>query len=218
MFYGSASAISVVLGVCLLLFGLSLLLRGTWFWGWIRGMSGVFFIALAAGLTFVALDLYSYQQLLVDKPIATIHFKQIEKQKFLSTVAMSDNGEVSEFYLSGDLWQIDARVIRWRGAMRTLGGKPGYRLDRISGRYLTLTDERTQDRTVYNLRKQEYGLDLWAWAREQDGLPWMEAAYGSATYVPMADNATFEVALSHSGLVAKPLNEAAEQAVQYWRD
>ena len=218
MFYGSASAISVLLGVCLLIFGLSLLLRGTWFWGWIRGMSGVFFIALAVGLTFIALDLYSYQQLLVDKPIATVSFEQIEKQKFVATVAMTARGDVDEYYLSGDQWQMDARVIRWKGAMRTLGGKPGYRLDRISGRYLTLADERTQDRTVYSLREQEYGLDLWAWAREQDGMPWMEAAYGSATYVPMADGAVFEVALSHSGLVAKPLNEAAEQAVQYWRD
>lgn len=218
MFYGAASIISVLIGICVLIFGLHLLLRGTWFLGWVRGMVGVFFIALAIGLTFIALDLYSYQQLLVDKPIATVSFEQIDERKFVATLAMSDSGETSEYYLTGDQWQIDARVIRWKGAMRTLGGKPGYRLDRISGRYLTVADERTQERTVYSLSSQEYGLDLWALAREQERLPWMDAAYGSATFVPMADDAVYEVALSHTGLLAKPLNAAAEQAVNHWRD
>lgn len=218
MFYGAASIISVLIGICVLIFGLHLLLRGTWFLGWVRGMVGVFFIALAIGLTFIALDLYSYQQLLVDKPIATVSFEQIDERKFVATLAMSDSGETSEYYLTGDQWQIDARVIRWKGAMRTLGGKPGYRLDRISGRYLTVADERTQERTVYSLSSQKYGLDLWALAREQERLPWMDAAYGSATFVPMADDAVYEVALSHTGLLAKPLNAAAEQAVNHWRD
>lgn len=218
MFYAAASIISVLIGICVLIFGLHLLLRGTWFFGWIRGMTGVFFIAIAVGLTFIALDLYSYQQLLIDKPIATVSFEQIDKRKFVATLAITDNGETSEYYLSGDQWQIDARVIRWKGAMRTLGGKPGYRLDRISGRYLTVEDERVQERTVYSLSSQEYGLDLWALAREQERLPWMDAAYGSATFVPMADGAVYEVALSHSGLLARPLNAAAEQAVNHWRD
>lgn len=218
MFYGAASLISTLVGLLVLIVGVRLLLKGTWFWGWIRGMGGVFLIALAIGLSFIALDLYSYQQLLIDKPVATVSFAQVDKQKFIATVTKTDSGETSEYYLSGDQWQIDARVIRWKGAMRSFGGKPGYRLDRISGRYLTLEDERTRERTVYALREQEYGIDLWAWARDQDQMPWMDAAYGSATFLPMADGALYEVALSHSGLLAKPLNAAAEKAVNYWRD
>lgn len=218
MFYGAASITSILVGLVVLFIGVRMLFKGTWFWGWLRGMGGVFFIALAIGLGFIALDLHSYQQLLIDKPIATVSFKQVERQKFIASVAATDSGETSEFYLSGDQWQIDARVIRWKGALRSFGGKPGYRLDRISGRYSTLEDERTQQRTVYALREQEYGIDLWAWAHEQNQMPLMDAAYGSATFLPMADGALFEVALSHSGLVAKPLNAAAEKAVNYWRE
>lgn len=216
MFYSAASVVSVVVALLVLLFGTRMLLKGTWFWGWLRGMGGVFFIALAIGLTFIALDLYSYQQLLIDKPIASVSFTQVEPQRYIASVTLSDSGETKEYYLSGDQWQIDARVIRWKGMLRSVGGKPGYRLDRISGRYLTLQDERTQERTVYTMQKQEHGLDLWAWAKNQENAPWIDAAYGSATFLPMADGALFEVALSHSGLVAKPLNSSAEKAVNFW--
>lgn len=218
MFYSAASIASVAIGLVVLILGLRLLLKGTWVGGWVRGMSGVFFVALAVGLAFIALDLYSYQQLLIDKPVARVDFTRVEKQKYIATLTMVDSGETSEYYLSGDQWQIDARVIRWKGAMRSVGGKPGYRLDRISGRYLSVDDERTQQRTVYALGEKEYGIDLWAWAREQERLPWMDAAYGSATFLPMADGAAFEVALSHSGLLAKPINEAAKRAVNLWQD
>lgn len=218
MFYSVASIASVAIGLVVFILGLRLLLKGTWIGGWVRGMSGVFFIALAVGLTFIALDLYSYQQLLIDKPVARVDFTQVDKKKFIAKLSMVDSGQTREFYLSGDQWQIDARVIRWKGAVRTVGGKPGFRLDRISGRYASVADERTQQRTVYALEEQEYGLDLWAWARERDDLPWMDAAYGSATFLPMADGAAFEVALAHSGLVAKPLNDAAKRAVNIWQD
>lgn len=218
MFYGAASLVGFVVGLIIFFVGVRLLLQGTWFWGWVRGMGGVVFIALAAGLTLVALDLYSYQQLLVDKPIARVAFQQVDRQKFIATVTLEDSGETSEFYLRGDQWQIDARVIRWKGPLRTLGGKPGFRLDRISGRYLSLQDERTQERTVYALNENEYGMDIWAWAREREQVPWVDAAYGSATFLPMADGAEFQLALAHSGLLAKPLNEPAKRAVNTWND
>jgi hypothetical protein len=40
--------------------------------------------------------------------------------------------------------------------------------------------------------------------------------YGSATYLPMADGADYEVTVSQSGLVARPLNDAARLAVGAW--
>ena len=39
-------------------------------------------------------------------------------------------------------------------------------------------------------------------------MPWADALYGSAVYVPMSDGARYQVVVSQSGLVARPLNEA----------
>jgi hypothetical protein len=47
-------------------------------------------------------------------------------------------------------------------------------------------------------------------------LPWLDALYGSATFLPMADGALYEIKVSQSGLVARPLNQAAREAVGSW--
>src|SRR5690625_7570671 len=59
----------------------------------------------------------------------------------------SSDGTEQEFDLRGDQWQLDARIIKWQGFVAAMGVKPGYRLDRISGRYYTLEDERSAERT-----------------------------------------------------------------------
>lgn len=217
MFYSVATVLTGIIAALLLLIALRTLLKGTWFWGWVRGMSGALLVVSAGICALLALDLHSYRQVLIDKPVATISFQKTDHQAFVATVALTDSGLTQDYYLKGDQWQIDARIIRWKGFL-SRAAKPGYRLERISGRYVSIEDERSRERTVHALREEaEYGLDLWAWAyKNQAGVPLIEAVYGSATFVPMADGALYEVALSHTGLVAKPLNDAAKRAVNLW--
>jgi len=47
-------------------------------------------------------------------------------------------------------------------------------------------------------------------------VPWADALYGSATFMPMADGAAYEVSVSQAGLLARPLNDAARAAVDAW--
>lgn len=218
MFYSVLSVFLGILGLAILLLGLRLLLRRGWMLGWLRGMAGVCFVLLASSVGLVALDLRSYHQMQLDAPIATVSFERQDNQHFMAVFVPTETGVTQKFALRGDQWQLDARIVRWQGPLRTIGGKPGYRLDRMSGRYLSLEDERTRERTVYNLVEPDRGLDFWAWVyRHQDWVPWVDASYGSATFIPMADGALYEVALSTSGLVAKPLNAQAKRAVYYWQ-
>jgi hypothetical protein len=218
MFYSAATTVSGILAILLVLAALRTLLKGTWFWGWMRGMSGVVLLCLAAFCVLVGLDLRSYQQVLIDKPVATVSFQKVDEQAFVATVALTDSGLTTDYYLRGDQWQMDARIIRWKGLLNQAGGKPGYRLERISGRYISIEDERSRERTVHALRdEKEFGIDLWAWAyKKQANGPLIDAVYGSATFVPMVDGALYEVALSHTGLLAKPLNDTAKRAVNLW--
>ena len=48
-------------------------------------------------------------------------------------------------------------------------------------------------------------------------MPGVDAYYGTATYVPMADGARFEVNLSRDALIARPINDAARKAVGEWQ-
>jgi hypothetical protein len=60
-------------------------------------------------------------------------------------------------------------------------------------------------------------VDLWTLAHDyRSWVPWVDALYGSATYLPMADGALYQVNVSQSGLIARPLNQAAREAVGSW--
>jgi len=47
-------------------------------------------------------------------------------------------------------------------------------------------------------------------------MPGVDAHYGTATYLPMAHGAIFEVTMTRTGLIARPVNEAAREAVGDW--
>ena len=38
--------------------------------------------------------------------------------------------------LEGDLWQLDLNLLRWKSLAELIGLESGYRLERLSGRYL----------------------------------------------------------------------------------
>jgi len=60
-------------------------------------------------------------------------------------------------------------------------------------------------------------LDVWQFARKYPRLmPGVDAHYGTATYLPMAHGAVFEVTMTRTGLIARPVNEAAREAVGDW--
>jgi hypothetical protein len=128
---------------------------------------------------------------------------------------LKNKGEILD--LRGDEWQIDARVLKWRGIAVLIGFDTLYRLDRLSGRYRNIVQEITGQRTVYSL-SEEQGLDLWLIARRYAlWIPWVDALYGSATYMPMVDGASYTISVSSTGLLARPSNDIASKAVGEWR-
>jgi hypothetical protein len=79
------------------------------------------------------------------------------------------------------------------------------------------SEDGTEARTVHSLARRA-PVDVWAVAREfPTFLPGVDAYYGTATYVPMADGARFSVSLSRDALIARPANDRAKQAVGNWR-
>jgi hypothetical protein len=126
------------------------------------------------------------------------------------------DGSTQQFVLRGDEWQLDARVLKWKPVANILGFDTGYRLERLSGRYSDVASERTEPRTVYALTPDAL-IDVWNLAQRHSAwLPAVDAYYGSATYLPMADGAKFAISVSQSGLVARSENDAGRGAIDVW--
>jgi hypothetical protein len=214
--------ILTIAGVFLLLslFFLSRIFRCTRQRRYLRaGGAGLFCIASAAMMTaaaIVALTYFSYARLTNEQRIATLQFRRVAPHEFQARLIV--DGQRDRFFnLMGDEWQIDARVVSWQPPLTVLGLDPIYQLERLSGRYSDIDQEQTEARTVHALAGK-IPVDLWNVAHRFPVLaPGVDAYYGSATYVPMADGARYEVSLSRDALIARPANDAANAAVGKWR-
>jgi len=214
--------IYIIIGV-FLLFGLWLLIGGmrrVWrrspLTGSLQGMTGLLLLALGGFVIAVAVNLYTYQVLIQEQQVAELRFEALGPQYFrVYVLPEADTTQVLE--LRGDEWQIDARVLKWTGLANLLGMKTVYRLERLSGRYRDVQLERTGVHTAHRL-DEDKGIDLWALAQKSKWkLPWLDAVYGSAAYLPMADKARYRVSMSNSGLVVRADNAIAQKAIDGWQ-
>lgn len=189
----------------------------SWFMGWLTGMFGLGLLAVGGAIGLFAYDIYTYKQILVGQPVATVNFETIEDQYF-DALVVDANGKQQRFGLHGDQWQLDARIIKWQGYFSGFDIKPAFRLDRLSGRYYDIQKETTEKRSTYSLVESPLGLDLWKLinARPQ----WfsvIDAHYGTARYLPMKNGALYEISLASNGLNVRPLNDVASKAMEDWK-
>jgi hypothetical protein len=197
--------------VALALFGWALLItwRRGWFLAWLKGMWVIALLSGSAAILFTLLDFISYKNLNAEQPIATISLYQKSEQLFDVTLIDEEGLEV-RFDVAGDQWQLDARILSWQGPVAALGAKPVYRLDRLSGRYTSLEQARNSKPSVHGLYESGY-VDSWQVFRYVSG--WLDADYGSAVYMPMADGAVYSVYLTAKGMLVRPLNDVAKEAM-----
>ena len=177
---------------------------------------GAVVILLAVGGVLVATNLYTYARLTHEQEAARVQIRQLGERRY--TVSVLPNKQPAQhFEVRGDEWQIDARVLKWRAMGNLLGFDTVYRLERLSGRYGDIALEKTAPRTVYSLAVDP-GLDFWSLLKQHHQyVPFVDALYGSAAYVPMGEGAEYVVTVSNTGLVVRPGNDAARKAVGGWK-
>lgn len=184
--------------------------------GSLQSLSGLSILLASLLILSIAVNLYTYARLTYEQDIADISFVQLEQQTYKTTIRYNNNDEADEFLIYGDEWQVDARVIKWHGWSQLLGLNANYRLERISGRYSDLDDERQKPRSVYSLQTQA-GIDYWKIIKRYgEWIPWIDAHYGSATYLPMTDKSIYSLSLTQSGLIARAKNEPAIKNLSLW--
>jgi hypothetical protein len=213
-----------LLGLVLFLKGLGALFRGKVFSGLLGGVGGAGFLAAAAIATLLATDVQTYARLTYERPVATIQTRQLGPQYFEATVIQPGRGEnmpaaTNLYPLHGDEWRVEAQVLKWKPWANVLGLDTQYRLDRLSGRYRSIEQEISAERSVHPLSiDNEDGALPWrlsAWDTARKYRRYVDAVdtlYGGAAYMPMADGARYEVWITQSGLVARPANDIARNA------
>jgi len=176
-----------------------------------RLLWAVIFFLLAIGSAGLGTALIGYHRLVEETPVAKIDVRQIDAQHFALVLELPD-GRSEQADLRGDEWQIDARVIKWQPRAVMLGAQPLYRLERISGRYRDIAQTTSTTPTAQALSTDNI-VDLWQLKKRfPQWLPWIDAEYGSAAYLPLLDGTSYQVSLSPlGGLIARPADGASAE-------
>jgi len=184
--------------------------------GGFHGLAGVCFLLAATTAGLLGFSLLTYERLTHEQLAVEVMLSRVGERHYRATLTYPSR-RTQTFELRGDEWQIDARVLKWRGLANIAGFDTVYRLERIGGRYGDIESELRAPRTVHALNEPAR-IDAWELARRYNTyVPWVDALFGSAAFLPMADAALFQVRVSQSGLVARPLNQAGRDAVAGWK-
>lgn len=173
--------------------------------------NGVLLVLLALLLGLLAVALQPFRAWLAEDTVARIAVHQVGEQQF--DVELADAlGRRRNYLINGDAWQLDVRLLRWKLPALLAGAPNLYRLDRLSGRYDDLQQEREAPRSVYRLDEDAFP-DLWTLRRQfPQWIGFVDAEFGSGVYMPLFDGARYEVSLgSRGGLVARPADAATAQ-------
>jgi hypothetical protein len=163
-------------------------------------------LMLCLGLlaSIISLGIRGYQALTQEQLAATVTIQKIETQRFEAQFVFPD-GKQESFELAGDEMLVDAHILKWHPWSNILGLHTVYKLDRIAGRYTSIDDEQTEQRTVYSLA-DDNPINLFAISKRIRVKPFLDAQYGSGTFLPVEDQGVYEIYVSTSGLLIRQVN------------
>ncbi len=170
----------------------------------LRTLLGVLLIAVAGLLAIISVGTVGYNALTREEVAAWVRVEPAGPERFTAKFRFPD-GRTATYALAGNELYVDAHILKWKPIANVLGLHTQYELDRVAGRYRRLEDEQARVRTVYPLGHSK-PLDMFDLRREIPALaPLLDAEYGSASFVPADRSTEWELRVSTSGLLFRPV-------------
>ncbi len=173
-------------------------------------LAALLMLSLSALSGTISIAIQGYQALTHEALAATVKITPVGVQQFTANVILPD-GSRKIFSLAGDELYVDAHILKWKPWANILGLHTSYELDRIAGRYAAVSDETSKPHTVYTL-SQEKPVNMFELRRRFAVLdPFLDAEYGSATFINTNTAEEFKVMVSTSGLLIRKTEKEPEK-------
>jgi hypothetical protein len=191
---------------------------------------GLVSFAIAFAYWPAVMHLRTYERIPANGQVAQVYCERTGPTTFRVTLTRFPSGRMQVYELGGDEWRLDARTLFWKGRAGQLGLPSGFRLERLSARYLH-TGKPAEEAGTMRLPEgfaladfDEVGEDVWSQARA--GRRWAGAvepgrAYGP--WRPLVDKARYDVWMSHepgaldARIDVRTADAARTQAMSYTR-
>jgi len=170
-----------------------------------RSVMGSVFLVLGVLLLGVGTNLYTYHRLVNEQFVGLISIHKTKNGLF--EVVFKRSAGTERYELDGDAWQLDSKILKWKGVAYLFGFDTVFRLERLSGRYRHIDVAKKQTVRMFSLAEPD-GIDLWDWVHEhQSWVPWVDAIYGNSVYMPMENGRQYEIQVGLTGLIARPITD-----------
>jgi hypothetical protein len=201
-----AGCFFALLGILCVLSGVTALLRWRPLRFATRTLLGLLLISLGVLSGGVAVGIRGYRALTREDVAARVTVRPLGPQRFAATFRVPDRAPMT-FELAGDQIYVDAHILKWTPMANMIGLHTAYELDRVTGRYDDIAQEKSAERTIFPLGEERV-VNLFGLRRRYTALaPLLDAEYGSGTFVPVNRAATFEVRISTTGLLIREVAE-----------
>ncbi|KRT56327.1 hypothetical protein [endosymbiont of Ridgeia piscesae] len=194
--------------------GLRLVSKRKILWASLAGSAGTSAALVGLFLMLLGLNLHTYTKLTAEQVLAKVI---VGEKSELGRVLMLriDGKQPIRLDMPGEEWQLDGRFLKWKAWAALLGKTPNVRLERFSSRLEKNVQAASAPVIIELIESPGAWISAAMNIAEQLGM--VDAYYGSSVYMPLAEGAEFIVSATMSGLIARPSNARAEQAVTEWR-
>jgi hypothetical protein len=162
-------------------------------------------VVLFAALSIVLLTatVYTYERLTAETLIAELRFDATGDRQYLAHLRTGERCEVRTFPIYGDQWRVDAEFLKWKYWALLLGLDSQYRLDRLEGRYRSVTEQNSQPNVAHALRERT-AVDLVELAESLGSWNFLlDATYGSSTYQDIDVDDIYYVYRTTTGIITR---------------
>lgn len=203
-------------GVLFVLSGIGHVFGGRAGAGGARLIIGAPLAVIGLALSLLALNTQTMARLSHEGDVADVSIKAVDpaNKVYDVTVVRRDGANVTQTCrIQGDEWEMSGRVQKWKPWANTLGLDATYDLDQLTNKYFTAGTANGQPITACDLKGppplvNQYVPSNWLfWVTSKSYTE--QRRFGSASYMPLADGATYKVVMTQSGLNAEPTNNAA---------
>jgi len=164
-------------------------------------LGGLIYAGLGSGCLAFALTLRAFDAFVQKAPVAEVRCRWRSPQAFTLTLTPLRQGTrqpSQTFELRGDQWSVSGGIVKWHPWLTALGLPSYHRLTRVSGRFTRAAQERLAAPTAFEIDGEGHWLWAW-WYRLDPYLPFVEAAYGSAAFLPVDPDVLAVVSVTPSG-------------------
>lgn len=159
-------------------------------------------LAIALLLASISISMKGYHALTHEELAASIEVAPLGDQQFVANFTFPD-GSSKEYKLNGDELYVDAHILKWKSIVNIFGIHTAYELDRVSGRFMDIEDERTKPRTLFSLAEPKL-VNAYTLRKKHEFLSWLvDTDYGSATFINVDRSNKFDLYVSTTGLLIR---------------